>query len=128
MLWRTVDLSLAPLSGMKRTILGLSMNLGMVETLRARSVVLGADVVQPLFRRLRAVRELDLSYTTCPNALPLIQANCHRLEVLSLAYCKSVNGSDLERLKGYDEGISFFLFPLLVLIISKLSTVETALS
>ena len=96
MLWRSVDLAQHTVIGVKRTVLGLSMNLPFVYQLKAHRVTFTADVVEPLFRRLRALRQLDLAEATLPpNAVQQILKYCPNLEMLSLAHCKSVQMDDL---------------------------------
>lgn len=93
-LWRTVDLSHA--GNIKKVVLGLSLTLPMVRTLRARNVPLPMDVLRPLFRRLRSLRELDLAFASCPSqVLPIIVQHCPNLEVLNLAHCKSIIAADI---------------------------------
>lgn len=89
-----MDLSRA--SDVKKTILGLSLTLPMVRSLHARGVPFTVDAIRPLFRRLRAVREIDVSQALLPSgAVSLIMEHCQGLEALSLAYCKSITAEDL---------------------------------
>jgi hypothetical protein len=95
-LWRSVDLSVHTIIGLKKTVLALSMNLHLVQKLQAHRVTFGTDVLEPLFRRLRSLRELDLAEATFPSdAVPLILTHCQQLEVLCLAHCKAVQNDDI---------------------------------
>lgn len=71
----------------------------MVQRLRAHDVRFTEDVADPLFRRLRSLRELDLLGSDIPtNAIALILTHCRNLEILCLARCKAKAGIDISNL------------------------------